>query len=146
MYLQLYTMLSPINDELEWKLLKKQKEKNSSQNPALSDPVLPKDQYTKQGVCKQPKTEVISKYKENVVLPSSTKRKLEDDKDFANKMPKYGIAELDITASPIGLSWYQNSCAYDASLTIMHAIWTSDIQHWSGVFTEINEGLMGTLG
>jgi hypothetical protein len=46
---------------------------------------------------------------------------------------------------PKGLSWYQNSCAYDAALTVLHAIWTDDPKHWTHIFKTINEPLLGKL-
>jgi hypothetical protein len=118
-------MLAPINDELEWKLIKRHKEKDPGQNHLSGTQLL-------------------------VMLPSSSKRRLDHDKNSVNKMLKFdncGIGMAGTVAhTPLGLLWYQNSCAYDASLTIMHAIWSADAQHWSDVFTQINGNLLGALG
>ena len=45
----------------------------------------------------------------------------------------------------MGLAWHQNSCAYDATLTIFHSIWNSDPQKWSERFKGMNEEWMGKL-
>ena len=46
---------------------------------------------------------------------------------------------------PHGLSWYQNSCAYDATLTIIHAIWCENAAHWTHVFSAMNRDLLASV-
>ena len=48
--------------------------------------------------------------------------------------------------TPQGLAWYHNSCAYDATISIVHAIWSQNPQQWSQIFRNTNEELLGKLG
>lgn len=42
-------------------------------------------------------------------------------------------------------SWSQNSCAYDAALSIIHSVWDTDEPLWSRTFTSFIADLLGEL-
>lgn len=48
----------------------------------------------------------------------------------------------DRTYIPEGLIWSNNSCAYDAALTVFYTIWKSDPTKWSAEFTSLNPGTL----
>ena len=46
--------------------------------------------------------------------------------------------------TPIGTSWHQNSCAYDAVLCIVYSIWSSDKNYYTDIFGRMNN-ILGNL-
>ena len=44
-----------------------------------------------------------------------------------------------------GFAWHQNSCAYDAVLSIVHCLWFANKTLWSQKFIEMNDDLLGNL-
>lgn len=86
----------------------------------------------------------------NVHNKTSIKRKLEQTKQCPDRPIKRQKAECSSTKEskqqwPQGLSWHENSCAYDATLTIIHAIWKEDPTKWSNILTTMNENLLTQL-
>jgi hypothetical protein len=46
---------------------------------------------------------------------------------------------------PHGTIWHQNSCAYDAVLSIIHAIWNSDRANYTQIVKSMNDDISGNL-
>ena len=70
----------------------------------------------------------------NEVLPST---------EYSQPIKKVKINDLGITAKcsmghvdmPLGLQWKENSCAYDATLTILYNAWQEDSAVMANYFT-----------
>jgi hypothetical protein len=73
------------------------------------------------------------------------KRKLEEPENFSASAKKTKAAQIIITSdnssSPAGLIWdgINYSCAYDALLTILYEIWSTDTKAWTRRFKETNQ-------
>jgi len=79
-----------------------------------------------------------------VSAKSEKKRKLEEAENLsasAKKKTAQMIIASDNSSSPAGLIWGGDnySCAYDAFLTILYEIWSTDTKAWSRRFKEINQ-------
>ncbi|KAF8880327.1 hypothetical protein BD779DRAFT_1422597, partial [Infundibulicybe gibba] len=46
---------------------------------------------------------------------------------------------------PLGTRWQSNSCAYDATVSILYNVWRDDTSRWTEMFRTINLELMGLL-
>ncbi|RDB24423.1 ATP-dependent DNA helicase PIF1 [Hypsizygus marmoreus] len=92
----------------------------------------------------------------------SKKRKRKAGKDLAKDdhltedMPKlkkiktvHWSADTDVQGNlserPIGVVWQNNSCAYDATITILHSIWCQDPETLSPILSEFNPEFLGPL-
>jgi hypothetical protein len=54
--------------------------------------------------------------------------------------------EVDIQSlMPCGLAWHQNSCAYDAILSIVHAMWASNKDKYTQIFNGTNNEILVNL-
>jgi hypothetical protein len=49
------------------------------------------------------------------------------------------------TLEPCGTIWHQNSCAYDAILTVIHGIWNIDRAHYTTILKGMNDEISGNL-
>ena len=47
--------------------------------------------------------------------------------------------------SPVGFSWYENSCAYDSVLCIIYSIWMTDRSQWDESLKELNSVYLNQL-
>ena len=77
--------------------------------------------------------------------PLMLKHKLEDDVTVASntsdlKRRKISTHQTNDTESPLGLLWdsENNSCAYDALLTILLSIWSQNPSTWKTRFKDMN--------
>jgi hypothetical protein len=83
--------------------------------------------------------------KGSVSVKSGKKRKLEKPENLSASAKKTKAAQMIITSdnssSPAGLIWDGDnySCAYDALLTILYEIWSTDTKAWTRRFKEINQ-------
>jgi len=83
--------------------------------------------------------------KGSVPVKAEKKRKLEEAENLntsAKKTkPVQMITASDNSFSPSGLIWDGDdySCAYDALLTILYEIWSTDTKAWTRRFKEINQ-------
>ena len=87
--------------------------------------------------------------------PSSNKRKLEEmDKTYKKHeqvQPKKFCLNQIVTLSeytplvPRGISWSQNSCGYDAALTILYSIWSENSERWSENFGRLENPYLNEL-
>jgi hypothetical protein len=80
-----------------------------------------------------------------VPVKSGKKRKLEEAEDLnpsaKNTKAAQMITASDNSSSPAGLIWDGDnySCAYDALLTILYEIWSTDTKAWTRRFKQINQ-------
>ena len=83
--------------------------------------------------------------KGSVPVKSEKKRKLEELENLSASAKKTKAAQMiivsDNSSSPAGLIWDEDnySCAYDALLTILYEIWSTDTKAWTRRFKEINQ-------
>jgi hypothetical protein len=88
--------------------------------------------------------------------PHSKKRKLEKiNKTTYEKhelvQPKKICLNQIVTLSeytplvPRGISWSQNSCGYDAALTILYSIWSENSERWSESFKRLENPYLNAL-
>ena len=83
--------------------------------------------------------------KGSVSVKSGKKRKLENPENLSVSAKKTKAAQMILTSenssSPDGLIWDGDnySCAYDALLTILYEIWSTDTKTWTRRFKEINQ-------
>jgi len=79
------------------------------------------------------------------------KRKLETTENLSASAKKSKSAQIIIasedSSSPSGLIWDGDnySCAYDALITILYDIWSTDTKAWSRRFKEINQHHLKSL-
>ena len=87
-------------------------------------------------------------YKFIVNKPHSKKHKLEEINKTVYEKPdliqskKICLNQVVILNEctplvPRGISWSQNSCGYDAALTILYSIWNEDSEKWSENFKNL---------
>ena len=70
-----------------------------------------------------------------------------------SKLKKMRLAKTQVANSshtlhihhPRGFTWANNSCAFDAVLSIIHEIWACNLIHWKNIFEEMNPELLGIL-
>ena len=133
-------MLDPIDDNVKWHILNKTSVKSS-----------------KIMAVNEKKVESINKFipaKGSVSL-KSVKRKFDENYEMKVMPAKKNCKRVNnteadqltsiSTMSPAGVSWKQNSCAYDSALTVLHGIWNNDKYKWSVVFNNMNEEAMTSL-
>ena len=83
--------------------------------------------------------------KGTVSVKSGKKRRLEEPENLNASAKKTKAAQMIITSdnssSPAGLIWDGDnySCAYDALLTILYKIWSTDTKAWTRRFKEDNQ-------
>src|ERR1700683_3635248 len=83
--------------------------------------------------------------KGSVSVKSGNKRKLEEPENLSASAKKTKAAQMimasDNSSSPAGLIWDGDnySCAYDALLTILYEIWSTDTKAWTRRFKKINK-------
>jgi hypothetical protein len=116
-------MLDPIHDDLEWKMVEKINAKNKFSH--VSKPEAKKRHLLINNEDHLKDKRIVKKGR--YVVPE-----------------KRGVAVID-SSVPLGLAWYQNSCAYDATVTILHALWSCNPAHWTVVFKTLNMELLGKL-
>ena len=88
--------------------------------------------------------------------PQSKKRKFEKINKTINEkhelvLPKKICLNQIVTLSknaplvPRGISWSQNSCGYDAALTILYSIWSENSERWSESFEKLENPYLNAL-
>ena len=116
-------MLDPIADNLPWNIVTQKSTHNSSSNIEISynTPLTTLNNKKRKGV-----TSEIEQRSKTIKTNSETKRN--------NNNINIDVQSL----APIGTSWHQNSCAYDAVLCIVHSIWSSDKNLYTDIFRRMN--------
>jgi hypothetical protein len=83
--------------------------------------------------------------KGSVPVKSGKKRKHDEPENLSDNAKKRKAAPMvmasDNSSSPDGLIWDGDnySCAYDALLTILYEVWSTDTKGWTRTFKEINQ-------
>jgi hypothetical protein len=115
-------MLDPIADDLPWMLVTKE-------------------------------STTISKDVPSTPLKSSKRKEITPEKEHRSKINKTNSkgknnadsVDMDVLSlTPVGTTWHQNSCAYDALLCIMHSIWSSNKNAYTDIFRNMND-ILGNL-
>ena len=99
---------------------------------------------------------ILKQYKFIADEPQSKKRKLEKiNKTIYEKhelvQPKKICLNQIVTLSenvplvPRGISWSQNSCGYDAALTILYSMWSENSERWTKSFEKIENPYLNAL-
>ena len=86
--------------------------------------------------------------KGSVPIKSEPKRKIEEAEILSVSVKKTKTAQMITDSySPSGLIWDGNdySCAYDAFLTILYEIWSTDTKAWTRRFKKINQHHLKSL-
>ena len=123
-------MLDPIADNIAWSILDKSGksnkcESNVKQVTAHSTP--------------------LTKKKRKDITPQKVHKEKISKTHFVDTLD---INEESIDPQslvPCGTIWHQNSCAYDAALSIIHSVWAGNKEHYSRIFKDMNHDIMGTL-
>ena len=80
-----------------------------------------------------------------MLVKSGKKRKFNEPENLSDNAKKTKAAPMvmasDNSSSPDGLIWDGDnySCAYDALLTILYEVWSTDTKAWTRRFKEINQ-------
>lgn len=159
-------MLDPIADDMPWTIVAKSAKADAKpENSICNAPKLP--------VYKSPDTPVksvkvkeitplkeytinITKYATPITTPCKSKKRKEitPQKEHKSKVSKtQPILSIDSTETyidpnsliPCGTAWHQNSCAYDATLCIVHAIWSCNKEQYIQIFNNMNNEIMSNL-
>ena len=109
-------MLEPIADDTAWHIIPKPAEPSSTMMETTSNAISMHPITPQKGI----KRKEITPEKEHRPKIIKTCSDLNDNNDTE-------IINIEIEALvPQGTMWHQNSCAYDAVLSIIHAIWNSN--------------------
>jgi hypothetical protein len=125
-------MLDPIADDITWSIIG-----NSSQD-------VTRQEDGTDAKCDSPDT------------PKKTMKRKEitPQKDHKAKMSKTGShpstnrnePNIDIQSlMPCGIVWHQNSCAYDAIISVMHTMWASNKDKYTQIFNDTNNEILVNL-
>ena len=134
-------MLDPIEDDVEWKILKKtNKSAVNNDSVAVNSINIIKTFIPAKGSV--PLKSIKRKRKDSSIDPDKNVKKQSDkavpDADSSKVTPVLSL-------TPYGFTWNENSCAYDSALSILHAIWNNDIVKWDDAFRNMNDRIMGPL-
>ena len=86
-----------------------------------------------------------------LVTPLSTKRKPDDGEGSPKPLKKHWLMppSMDLLHQlehiPQGLIWHNNSCTYDAVLTVLYNLWVESCEAWSENFNTLNTDYLGIL-
>jgi hypothetical protein len=124
--------IEPTVNEAKWEILKKVDGDDDKKAP--KNKVKKEQDYSKF---------VAAKGTVPIALKTSNKRKFEasetSDKPLVKKK-KTTTNSSETIVGPIGLQWDNDnwSCAYDALFTILHGIWSGNVNQWSMTFQNMN--------
>jgi hypothetical protein len=123
-------MLDPIPDDLQWMVVTKES------IPSSSSTKMEISNGTAFAPLKGSKRKAITQGKEHRTKICKTNSKARNNDSNVN---------IDVQSlTPIGTTWHQNSCAYDAILCIIHAIWSSNKYVYTDIFRNMND-ILGNL-
>ena len=92
----------------------------------------------------EPSTPLVKTKRKEITPQKVPKEKV--SKTHTSSKINLNDANIDVESSvPSGTVWHQNSCAYDAALCIIHAIWEGNREHYNRVFKDMNDDIMGNL-
>ena len=123
-------MLDPIADDIPWTIMGKSNQSLTKQNNKYHSPDPP---------IKNLKRKELSQAEEN------HKTKIIKTQPFPNNDTSREYTFHTGSLIPLGTIWHQNSCAYDAILCIVHAIWTSNENQYTQIFNSTNNEILNNL-
>lgn len=88
----------------------------------------------------------MSKKRKNITPQNEHKSKVRKTQTFASdNTEEFSIDTLSLI--PCRIVWHQNSCAYDAILSIVHAIWTTgrNKEQYTDIFNGTNNEILRNL-
>jgi hypothetical protein len=117
-------MLDPISDELPWTIVTK------DSMPSIA-PTTQMSMNTPSTPLKSIKRKEITPEKEHRTKINKCNLKGKNNAESVN---------IDVQSlTPVGTSWHQNSCAYDAVLCILHSIWSCNKNVYTDEFRNMND-------
>ena len=128
-------MLEPNIEFHPWQIVQRQ----GTQPGSKSESTLPSNAY----VIAQGSTAIANKLKQKA---STSEILNEEPKVKELQLAKTQDANSNCTLHihhPKGFIWANNSCAFDAVLSIIHEIWACNQIHWKNIFEEMNPELPG---
>jgi hypothetical protein len=99
------------------------------------------------GLTKAPPLIQVSQSSTVIPQVNSKRKETESLPDHKAKFCKMSLDVNDMgsnqhmdmcSLTPVGTKWHQNSCAYDAVLCILHSIWSSEKNIYTGIFGDFN--------
>ena len=124
-------MLDPIVDDIPWAAVKE---------PAPNSPF----KTSKTQIEKDIPVTPLKGCKRKEITPEKEHRS-KINKTISRASMHTAGAPTDVQSlTPKGTVWGQNSCAYDATLCIIHSIWSSNKNVYTDIFRNLNE-ILGTL-
>ncbi|KAF8702360.1 hypothetical protein AX14_014404 [Amanita brunnescens Koide BX004] len=126
-------MLDPIADDMPWNMVSKLKKQATIATANTN--------RTSHDINSTP----VAKGKRKEITPQK-EHKAKVHKTQSNSAKSNGGSNTDPQSlSPYGMNWHQNSCAYDAVLSILHSIWLGNKEHYTAVFRRMNNDIMNAL-
>jgi hypothetical protein len=122
-------MLDPIVDNLSWNIVTQKSTPSSLSNLEISHSI--------------PSTPLKGKKRKEITSEIEPKAKIFKMSSKTNRNGDDTSIDTQ-SLTPIGTSWHQNSCAYDAVLCIMHSIWSSNKHLYTDIFKQLND-ILGNL-
>ena len=124
-------MLDPIVDDIPWEIVTKSN--MASKSKIQEKPPL------------EPSTPLVKTKRKDITPQKVYKEKISKTHTTSSKI-NLNDANIDVESLvPSGTAWHQNSCAYDAALCIIHAIWEGNREHYNRVLKDMNDDIMGNL-
>jgi hypothetical protein len=103
-----------------------------------------KGKFQEQHAQIEPGTPLVKTKRKEITPQKAHKKKI--SKTCAITKIDINDIRIDVgTLVPSGTAWHQNSCAYDAALCIIHAIWEGNREYYNRVFKDMNDDIMGNL-
>jgi hypothetical protein len=119
-------LLEPEIEDIKWKIIDKQKNKK-------------KFSETHSGLTEEKKVQASAV--SDIQLTLKRKRSQETELKTPKKKKNSTIPAVDKVvqiANPVGLSWSNNSCAYDSVFSIIYSLWKDDPDYWKSILCHIN--------
>ena len=148
---------TPIADDLPWMVVTNNSIPSSSQTKKINTiPATSLKTKTQTEEITLPSSLSLTKTLESMPstpLKSKKRKEITSEKEHRTKIIKINskgennahCVNMDVSSlAPIGTAWYQNSCAYDAILCIMHSIWFSNQNVYTNIFRNLND-VVGNL-
>ena len=118
-------MLDPIVDDMPWEIVSK-------------------SNMSSKGKSQEKHSTPVAKQKHKEITPQKV-HKEKISKTHPNTQIDLNDVSIDVEALvPSGTSWHENSCAYDAALCIIHAIWEGNREHYNRVLKDMNDDILET--
>jgi len=126
----------PLNEgeieELQWKIV--QQHKTITKGQAIKQP--------------EPTSQNLSSLKQKLSVKDFKHDKNDINSEPANKKKCVGLddgAQLHRDLVPLGLQWWNNSCAYDASFVILYSLYSRDQEKWKTHFESFQNNALNAI-